>query len=480
MNATRRGTLARRALGVSAVPATGPSSRGCLRAAAMLPFLLLVACGGGGSGGEGVTHGSQPVTHLGPTPVPTPDPAPESEKQVSAQLRPAVTGAAYSDVLARCVTAAESGVGLCSLAELPLLGQEVSSPSVDDIMRRTVVSHDWMGQRLAEVLPLFPQDVLRLARSVTAFVISADIRGFYYSTSSGAIYLDPGHLWLSNEEKATIAKEGAPGSGNAAAHGHTYGHTYDKAFDNAFDNSYNNARATDLAFRLIERYVKDDESAWERYSLDGSRTRRLNDLVWPLGPPLYHELAHANDFFPQSMITSLDSEDTLLEAAYKLGSERVATRLNAAMPLTSQILRSLSRVIFSDESPTEGQMTLDGAFVGAEFSGDGANRVYGYMNIYEDVATLFEEVMMHHHFGIDLDTGLLRRPLAEAAACNDYIVEWGVRNRIAEPHVRARAEFVVGEMMNTDNPGSYFAGVGAEQKPLESGVGWCQSSIVVE
>ena len=44
----------------------------------------------------------------------------------------------------------------CTFGELPLIGMETNSPTVDDIMQRLVVSHNWMGQRFQEILETYP------------------------------------------------------------------------------------------------------------------------------------------------------------------------------------------------------------------------------------------------------------------------------------------------------------------------------------
>ena len=73
----------------------------------------------------------------------------------------------------------------------------------DAIMQRLVVSHDWMGQRFKEVLDILPAEILQLMSGVTAVVIDDDIRPSYYTNWTGAIYLDPANLWLTNDDSLT-------------------------------------------------------------------------------------------------------------------------------------------------------------------------------------------------------------------------------------------------------------------------------------
>ena len=42
-----------------------------------------------------------------------------------------------------CLVRAEDGA--CTFANVPLIGMETSDPTVDDVMSRVIVSHEWMG-----------------------------------------------------------------------------------------------------------------------------------------------------------------------------------------------------------------------------------------------------------------------------------------------------------------------------------------------
>lgn len=59
---------------------------------------------------------------------------------------------------------------------------------------------------------------------------------------------------------------------------------------------------------------------------------------------------------------------------------------------------------------------------------------------------LFEEAMMLYLFDVDRDVGITNNP-ESGVPCADYIVEWGVRNRVTDPLVRARAVRVIGDAL---------------------------------
>jgi hypothetical protein len=280
--------------------------------------------------------------------------------------------------------------------------------------------------------------------SVTAIVIGADIRPSFYSSGTGAIYLDPYYLWLDNAEKSTIAQA----------------EDYRSGFDDA------------LAFVSLSRYVQGNARAWEFYDLAGTETRELDDLVLPLSALLFHELAHANDFFPQSQFPFLDSSESVLEAANSLAGERLAPKLDAALPLASTLWKDLAQVMYRGVSPDQEQQDLDAAYVGAIFETDGASDDYAYSSIYEDVAMLFEEVMMNYYFGLDREIAYTPRPDDPLAGCSSYLVAWGLRNRAADPLVRSRAEFVLEALTDAGDVSVYFQGLQSVSS-LDTDVSWC-------
>jgi hypothetical protein len=122
----------------------------------------------------------------------------------------------WASVLAPCVFDPRlQGTGaarnLCPLSTLPFLDQETGGqlPTVDQVMNRVVVSHDWMG----DVLQLFLEsqdangDFRRLFNGVTAIVMGAHVRPSMTYFTTGAIYLDAESFWLLPEQRDVIDEE---------------------------------------------------------------------------------------------------------------------------------------------------------------------------------------------------------------------------------------------------------------------------------
>lgn len=387
--------------------------------ARFLPYLcislLLAACGGGGSGG-----GTTP-TDIGPSPGPiVPPPVVE--------LSVADPGSPYSSILVACA-AAETVADSCSLGDLPLLGQATANPTIDDVLARTVVSHAWMGTRLRQALEIMPPDILTLMKGVTAVVISSEVNPSFYSTTSGAIFIDPYFLWLTNAEKAAVSQ----------------------------DPDFRADFGRDLAFVSLWRYVIGTSYAWDYYGLDGNETRTIGDIYKQFASLLFHELAHANDAFPPSEVGRLDAAMSVRAAAESLEDRRISAQLSAHMPLNSQMLLDLARVMYHGDPATAAQRAISAAVVGLEFQSDGASDDYAYASEWEDLAMLFEEVMMHRHFNIDREIAYTNVPATgEERYCDSYVVRWGVRNRIGDPLVRSRAEFGLQLLLDRSDVSSYL------------------------
>ena len=115
----------------------------------------------------------------------------------------------YADDLVQCVYS-NSLSSSCTLSKTPLLAEEVKgssiAPSVEDIMDRVVVSHQWMGDRFKEFLTNNDNndDIKMLLRATTAIVIAYDVRPSFYWAATGAIYLDAENFWLTPQERDTI------------------------------------------------------------------------------------------------------------------------------------------------------------------------------------------------------------------------------------------------------------------------------------
>ncbi|VUD40443.1 hypothetical protein TDB9533_00230 [Thalassocella blandensis] len=360
-------------------------------------------------------------------------------------LEPYRPSAEYASVLKRCVD--DQSGRQCRLDTLPLIGMETMSPGVEDILGRLVVSHDWMGTRMEEILNALPEEMLSIFRGVTAIVIDDDIRPAYYTSATGAIYLDPAYLWLSVEEANTINPK----------------------------QDYRSGFSDPLAFRSVYRYVKDGQRAYSVGDFRNPEARELAAIVPMVANLLLHELAHANDYFPPHTLDDLNTRATILEAARANQNNWISTRLSNSEPLQSSLLYSVAAVMYRGRQPGINELEASTEDVGLDFEIDSASDDYAYTSQFEDVAMLFEEIMMLYFFGVDRDFAFTSPP-DDDSSCNSFIIGWGVRNRIGESDVKMRAQYVVDQIFPNTVANNFFETLRTPEA-LENGTGWCASLV---
>jgi hypothetical protein len=335
----------------------------------------------------------------------------------------------YSAALARCVYDpalffSGGATNLCTLGTLPLLAQETAGavPTVAQVMNRVLVSHDWMGARFEAFLNAQPTDDLRrLLGSVNAIVLGAHVRPSFYWSATGAIYLDADNLWLTPPERDVVSEV--------------------PDFRSGFDRELN--------YTGLWRYVVNNQPALLFFNPAARVSRDLGYLDYELGSLLYHELAHANDYFPSAVRTTVRTDVPVFQAApAQLPSDRLAT----ALPLSSQEMFGLAQVKFFGVTATDAQKAYTPRQVGDFFRVDRATDEYNYSippgsgaASREDVAMLFEEFMMRLRHAARRDVGMTTK-FRPGMTGSDLIVAWGQRGRVADPAVKPRIVQVLGEI----------------------------------
>ena len=299
----------------------------------------------------------------------------------------------------------------CTFSTLPLIGQTTSSPSVEDILDRTLVSHEWMGQRFKQYLEQSAAgpDMLNLLRGVTAVVISYDVRPSFYWAATGAIYLDADNFWVTPSERDTLNE--AP--------------------------DFRAGFGSDLNFIIPWRYVKDNEYyPVGRYPSDERGVRTFADLEADISWLMYHELGHANDFFPPNTWNSFAlSSDPLTEFRQNGTNSDI---LENTFPLRSDEMHALAEVRFSGVDANSVQRSYDADDLIPFFEPDISPTFYSYLNEREDYATLFERFMMKYRLDASADVALITRDNNP-----NFIVAWGQRDRFNQDDIKDRVRFAV-------------------------------------
>ena len=327
------------------------------------------------------------------------------------QVHPARTNSPYAAVLQDCVYS-ETRSQSCSLARLPLLGQDHPAPTIDQIMNRVMVSDPWMAQRFQQVLEQLPTESLQLFRAVTGIVIASDVRFPYYWSMTGGIHLNPDLLWLTKDEFDTLPQESDP----------------------------RQRCGSQLSYSNIIDYRAQD--TWAYLGLY-TASRTLKQITQANASILFHELTHANDVFPPAIQAGLSRQQTVAEAMIRHLGDQVSYRIKKSFPLHSAHLKHLARVRYTCANANCALMNLAPAQLIREFSGETANSYYSYSNELEDVAMIAEQILMSYFFGAER-AHLLTEKLH--SGWGDSYVYWGRIGVNDDPDFRAKAKRIMADI----------------------------------
>lgn len=320
-----------------------------------------------------------------------------------------------ANVLADCVYSNKLKVNnnACNFTQSPLIAHVTRTPTVDNIMDHVLVSHQWMGDRFKAFLERFDNehnDFKNLLRATTAIVISYDIRPSFYQSYTGAIYLDPDDLWLTPEERDTINQ--AP--------------------------DYRASFGSDLQFEMPWRYVKNNNYASFFPNIRYRLSRNIEDTLYSFASLLYHELAHANDYFPSAVWNNVSRSEKIESIAYGRITQQAiqSDQLQRVMPLNGDEMWKLARVRFHNDPPANStQKAYTPEDIAYFFKSETAPQFYSYSSTREDYAMLFDGFMMQTRYAVQRDVMITDQALENSA--------WGQRGREGEANIMPRIEFVV-------------------------------------
>lgn len=337
-------------------------------------------------------------------------------------VEPYRPGAAYSATAVKCVYSITEK-DACTASELPLLGLKEGKITIEDILNRTLVSHQFLGNSFREALSRMNPEMLKMFGAVTAVVISDKINPSFYYNASGAIYLSGRYFWRNLEEwkLLTQVKDFREGSG--------------MPFQFQFDSDYIKDG------KSIGHRVFDDEQNYDEMSLKLARL-------------LFHELAHANDFFPSTFYkdSAFDMEKTYLQ----MSEERYEKKENLSHKLPSSpgsiTLNHVGQVLYQGEKASAEDSLLTAEQVAQEISNDVVSDAYAYSTPMEDLAMLAEEALMLHFYNMPRYTFVIKLPSAffKIPKDFDYPIAYGQKSKIAEAVIKPRAVFAIDSLIGRE------------------------------
>ncbi|MCU8221114.1 hypothetical protein M2H05_21920 [Vibrio vulnificus] len=162
---------------------------------------------------------------------------------------------------------------------------------------------------------------------------------------------------------------------------------------------------------------------------------------------------------------------------YVTVSNHIYSQLSSTHGLTSQLLLEAAATSFHGKPMTDLVRNSTGEQAGGEFETDGAAAFYGYSTEREDVATLFENYMMHKKYGAINEVAFVSVPQTEAYTCDDWKILWGQRDRLSDKNVRSRVLFVAQQILNQTPQviEENLPPVSSVPTAMPIGKGWCET-----
>jgi hypothetical protein len=326
-------------------------------------------------------------------------------------------------ILEECVYA-DKEENSCSFEKLSLIRMETSIPTIEDLMKRVLVSHEWMRKAFREVLvALNDKELLQYFGSVNAIVIDSKVNPAFYWAVPGAIYLDGSYFWRTKEEYYDIVQE--------------------EDYREHKGDEYNFIITTASKFQG-ERVI-----SFER------KTRSIDEIKLGIVRLLYHELTHANDRFPSQIVNPTDLDFSLLvksksvveNAKIVWRNGESGSQNNIDTP-KSIVFKRLATVFYKDGKLKKGDDFYKTKSLSGDFNLDTAIDFYSYSSRGEDTAVLFESFIMLHKYNVDKFIYFLDRDNFNMVdGEKHYNLMWGQKNRVAIPRIKFRAETLLKYLM---------------------------------
>lgn len=307
----------------------------------------------------------------------------------------------------------------CKFSESPLIGLNKEKITINDVLDKTMASKKYYLEAFKNALKYMPEETLIMFGSVNAIVISERISPSFYSFQTGAIYINADYLWRSAEEKAIA--------------------TAKKDFRDSFGST--------LSFSEDADYYKNGESL---YKTNQQKSRTEKELAPNLVKLLFHELSHANDFFPRSFYTSaeINLNKTYIEVATSRADHGLL--LSQRLRLSSYLLESMAEILYFGRAPTDTELNMNPKYLINDFLASEASDLYAYTNSREDLAMLVENNLMYYYFKYSPTTVFIRYPKPNFTIPKNYKkpIAGGIKNKIASPAVQERAQGVLERIFN--------------------------------
>ncbi|MDO9182629.1 MAG: hypothetical protein Q7U04_09485 [Bacteriovorax sp.] len=311
----------------------------------------------------------------------------------------------------------------CTVSSLPLIGLSKNQITVDDILDRTFISQDFLGETFKQVLLRLNPEILQMFGAVSAVVISDKVNPSFYYSVTGTIYLSGRYFWRNAEELKLL-------------------------------NQVKDFRAEmglPLQFAFNHDYIINGKSITSRADRN---TQTYDEMAIVTARLLFHELTHANDYFPRRFYKS--SNIDISKTYQKIAHDRFVTLQLASDQEVSKVssakLSHIGQILFQGAKASAEDSSILADDIISEFKNDVASDSYAYSNSKEDYAMLAEEALMLHYYNISRYTFIIKYPEAYFTPPQDfsYPIVWGEKSRVLEPNIKPRAYLAVENDLGLD------------------------------
>lgn len=332
-----------------------------------------------------------------------------------------LSGNQDKDLILKCVNQYNKS---CTLKSFPLIGQNHKKITLEAIKSRLVINKGakWQGDNFIELLKKYKlvSELYMLFKPVASIVISDKISGSFYSRKTSSIYL-ASHLFKKPKNKKTYNRDKDPRSTRVKE----LRKSKDPIKFSIYSRSYLGNSKKSL---FSQKFVGSEDQNRKAWDLDALET-------------IYHELAHANDFYSQNLIPYLGLLETSLGSM--LWSKKYKRTLIFQLAtdyyknIKSKKLKSWKNYIQFGYGSKKDFVSLSPIDVLTEFRNDYVVDPYGYSSQFENMATMFTEFMMLKNHGVisKASVNMITEKIEEGETTLVHKTIWKHRARILSPQI---------------------------------------------
>lgn len=401
--------------------------------------LTLAACGGGDGGGS---SNDGETTQTPPT----------FDGEYFSELKPYIV-TEQSDGLMRCFFEGLEN-SICSLDDAMPLGAVIDADTpleVEDIEKRLLVSHEWMGDAYVEILKrwrwLDGRDILELFRPYTTIVISYEVQGFDYYPDSSTLVIPGKSLWRTKAE-------------------------YDDVFIQFWDGT---EYPVVLQFDSRRRYLNIDDKqnpfANNVYDESNNFVRYTTETKVYNLRALAHSTVHALDYYPYESLEIMSLGGVLNDSLYRQ-NKSLTQQLNVESPYVStELLDDYVKWGFQDQAASALLRDATGQEYYSDIVDSKVSSSWGYYHDYEDAAVLFEQFVMFKYLDV-IQEWFVTDDDESKVYCNEYEVIDGHRGYTESQ--KQRMAYVASLIFNQDESAIKAELDAYELKAIPAGLNYCQ------